>query len=172
MIRRPPRSTLFPYTTLFRSPRNDKMSVELLQRLEDILVVPGHFDFLHLDVGHLAVLVHDDGRALAAVEWLEVEPKLLHHFPFEVRQERVLEVEGVGPGFMTKEAVGADPEDDGVQSLELREVVGQAFILTRADRAPVQGIKGQDYILPAPETAQRHILLVLVLERKIRGHVT
>src|SRR3712207_7226320 len=31
MIRRPPRSTLFPYTTLFRSPRMD--GIELVRRL-------------------------------------------------------------------------------------------------------------------------------------------
>src|SRR3712207_7492239 len=38
MIRRPPRSTLFPYTTLFRScdssPRPKKKSIELLMLLE------------------------------------------------------------------------------------------------------------------------------------------
>src|SRR5258706_8276386 len=29
MIRRPPRSTLFPYTTLFRSKRNEDLAIEL-----------------------------------------------------------------------------------------------------------------------------------------------
>src|SRR2546427_12153290 len=33
MIRRPPRSTLFPYTTLFRSPRLDEIGRDLAQRL-------------------------------------------------------------------------------------------------------------------------------------------
>src|SRR5256885_11733256 len=38
MIRRPPRSTLFPYTTLFRSrPPRDRQTA-LLQRLRDFLV--------------------------------------------------------------------------------------------------------------------------------------
>src|SRR2546429_9865746 len=31
MIRRPPRSTLFPYTTLFRSPTMDKLAAEGLR---------------------------------------------------------------------------------------------------------------------------------------------
>src|SRR5438874_8196787 len=31
MIRRPPRSTLFPYTTLFRSPLNDGLEVHILE---------------------------------------------------------------------------------------------------------------------------------------------
>src|SRR2546425_10281373 len=34
MIRRPPRSTLFPYTTLFRSPREGAMDQELVQYLD------------------------------------------------------------------------------------------------------------------------------------------
>src|SRR2546430_13607875 len=34
MIRRPPRSTLFPYTTLFRSPRPDRSS-QHVQKLVD-----------------------------------------------------------------------------------------------------------------------------------------
>src|SRR3712207_7773164 len=34
MIRRPPRSTLFPYTTLFRSLRHDLVGVEVLEPLE------------------------------------------------------------------------------------------------------------------------------------------
>src|SRR5690348_17599790 len=35
MIRRPPRSTLFPYTTLFRSPDLQAAADELLDRLRD-----------------------------------------------------------------------------------------------------------------------------------------
>src|SRR5947199_7735784 len=36
MIRRPPRSTLFPYTTLFRSPRQlDRIAECLVERLGD-----------------------------------------------------------------------------------------------------------------------------------------
>src|SRR2546426_7231764 len=35
MIRRPPRSTLFPYTTLFRSPSNGTFAVRSSSTLED-----------------------------------------------------------------------------------------------------------------------------------------
>src|SRR5438045_5550159 len=35
MIRRPPRSTLFPYTTLFRSEANLKAQVAVVQSLKD-----------------------------------------------------------------------------------------------------------------------------------------
>src|SRR5256885_3899653 len=43
MIRRPPRSTLFPYTTLFRSPRG-RVSMNSLTRSSDIF--PGFVPFL------------------------------------------------------------------------------------------------------------------------------
>src|SRR2546429_4265418 len=35
MIRRPPRSTLFPYTTLFRSPRNYRLSDDIAFRFAE-----------------------------------------------------------------------------------------------------------------------------------------
>src|SRR3712207_8225408 len=50
MIRRPPRSTLFPYTTLFRSEadfRRDLVVLETLVALEDDAV--DHRVFAHLD---------------------------------------------------------------------------------------------------------------------------
>src|SRR5258708_14258502 len=34
MIRRPPRSTLFPYTTLFRSPSGERVSLAQLTKIE------------------------------------------------------------------------------------------------------------------------------------------
>src|SRR2546426_5275323 len=55
MIRRPPRSTLFPYTTLFRS-RNVSTATELAERLRSLLVpaahdLPSNTEYLaHLDV--------------------------------------------------------------------------------------------------------------------------
>src|SRR3712207_7698891 len=44
MIRRPPRSTLFPYTTLFRSPRAGAIPVheQLLVVLQPLLVAEEH----------------------------------------------------------------------------------------------------------------------------------
>src|SRR5256885_10201147 len=41
MIRRPPRSTLFPYTTLFRSAGTGPVHAALLQRVQQRLVGPG-----------------------------------------------------------------------------------------------------------------------------------
>src|SRR3712207_8819720 len=52
MIRRPPRSTLFPYTTLFRS---DRVDLVRLGRLED-----GVDRLLDADVDHVVAVVGQD----------------------------------------------------------------------------------------------------------------
>src|SRR3712207_7962045 len=48
MIRRPPRSTLFPYTTLFRS---DAMAPHLMM-LETVFRRAGEFDVLHFHLDY------------------------------------------------------------------------------------------------------------------------
>src|SRR5690554_6988135 len=71
MIRRPPRSTLFPYTTLFRSHLNPQPA------LGQALLQPGH-----LDPGDLADLLlaqrveHDD--VVEPVDELRAEVRLHH----------------------------------------------------------------------------------------------
>src|SRR6266481_7891080 len=75
MIRRPPRSTLFPYTTLFRSPRGHP------ERLEGIV---------HL-VPHRTVLPDRGGADAVAV--LDLEPRaelLLRVHPLEEFLARLL----------------------------------------------------------------------------------
>src|SRR3712207_7907555 len=68
MIRRPPRSTLFPYTTLFRSDPDDRtdradrgrgVSLDRRHPLVDLLTRPGRL------LGQLLHLGGDDGEALA-----------------------------------------------------------------------------------------------------------
>src|SRR5687768_18261687 len=39
MIHRPPRSTLFPYTTLFRSRKRDKRRIRMIPPIVDLLVI-------------------------------------------------------------------------------------------------------------------------------------
>src|SRR3712207_9072827 len=54
MIRRPPRSTLFPYTTLFRSARVDLVDLLLHEVLEPDLLPVGDRGRLGLDRAQLA----------------------------------------------------------------------------------------------------------------------
>src|SRR3989338_6991798 len=41
MIRRPPRSTLFPYTTLFRSPANFVPAAAVIRRVQALIGITG-----------------------------------------------------------------------------------------------------------------------------------
>src|SRR5256885_11187892 len=50
MIRRPPRSTLFPYTTLFRSPLVREQGVGLSERLADIYQTRWPHEKIRVDV--------------------------------------------------------------------------------------------------------------------------
>src|SRR2546427_6391726 len=44
MIRRPPRSTLFPYTTLFRSPRVSQKTVDAMEKHKPLQVYLENYD--------------------------------------------------------------------------------------------------------------------------------
>src|SRR5690242_21212421 len=51
MIRRPPRSTLFPYTTLFRSDANAKLKISFA----DVFVIEGQLSFTRSPNGRVNV---------------------------------------------------------------------------------------------------------------------
>src|ERR1041385_1792146 len=67
MIRRPPRSTLFPYTTLFRSPEETGMSrmdevslaVTLTRAFERVRVLDGRYNYLLFKRSQLAPPLRD-----------------------------------------------------------------------------------------------------------------
>src|SRR5260370_9192692 len=60
MIRRPPRSTLFPYTTLFRSTRGASFTIELpLQTAASPICIAGQRDLLGRD-GRILLVDRDD----------------------------------------------------------------------------------------------------------------
>src|SRR3989475_8153594 len=101
MIRRPPRSTLFPYTTLFRSPAydgpfpgeafplahrrivagHDRMrSQDLFDGREDEIAAAVHAGGQELDRHRVAVAVHDQpGQAIGFSMNDPVGPPLIHH---------------------------------------------------------------------------------------------
>src|SRR3712207_9380783 len=82
MIRRPPRSTLFPYTTLFRSALNDAHVEDLLQRVGG--GVGAH------EGGTGAAVVLGEGEDVPADGQVRVLGELL------VEREAVVEGEAVG----------------------------------------------------------------------------
>src|SRR3989442_7325647 len=60
MIRRPPRSTLFPYTTLFRSLfRPDELEARPALPIECLHAVGRHYDDIHVDP-QKRILAHRD----------------------------------------------------------------------------------------------------------------
>src|SRR5256885_8377224 len=61
MIRRPPRSTLFPYTTLFRSDLIDEQHVALFEAREQTRELAGFFDHWPARVFH--VHAHRDRKS-------------------------------------------------------------------------------------------------------------
>src|SRR5229473_1703187 len=100
MIRRPPRSTLFPYTTLFRSPR-EPFSQRFPGRRFDVCWVavdheadevrPGHSHPGRVSqVEHPPVFVPDEGLGLAGALDLEQDVDLV----LQVLEELALDVQG------------------------------------------------------------------------------
>src|SRR5688572_31944128 len=64
MIRRPPRSTLFPYTTLFRSEEYSSLERREVALCESAKQVPAHaIDIEHRFQDHLATHDTGDGQA-------------------------------------------------------------------------------------------------------------
>src|SRR2546427_8222956 len=76
MIRRPPRSTLFPYTTLFRSHWLPLLDV-LASRLPMWTIVDGEFTVTVVDAWLLVALSSGVRLWLAVSVWLPIEVVLL-----------------------------------------------------------------------------------------------
>src|SRR3989454_10805351 len=127
MIRRPPRSTLFPYTTLFRSRGEpDRVGAEVDHHLveplrvaevrevrPEPLVLKGDARLLGLRVDLLDGAVHEP----CEVEWSAVE---LHEPRPQARHLEDLIDEPEQP-------LGAQPDDVREASLSLRDRSGGAF---------------------------------------------
>src|SRR2546430_264532 len=124
MIRRPPRSTLFPYTTLFRSPAGS-----LLLHHERLSADSGLEPALHL----LSLVARGDRKSTRlnsshsqisyAVFCLKKKRRPLHRVPFHGGERGPHQGRG-GPGADARDArPGARPLDDTV----VRSAVQQAY---------------------------------------------
>src|SRR3712207_9162628 len=81
MIRRPPRSTLFPYTTLFRSATGDSLADILERVLDKGIVIAGDIQINLLDIELLTIKLRllvasvDKAREMG-IDWWESDPAL------------------------------------------------------------------------------------------------
>src|ERR1035437_3874312 len=116
MIRRPPRSTLFPYTTLYRSVRHERAQEHLLKnaRVQERFILPARL------------------RAVPRVRREHLAGNLLRHFEGEAEVLRRLP-EKPAPEFLRGELVegkiAADRREDLAvfpQALGLEELPGEA----------------------------------------------
>src|SRR5260221_7545525 len=74
MIRRPPRSTLFPYTTLFRSTNMETGATASKDTDEN-----GNFEFVNVKIGRYKLLAEKAGFTSAAAEGFTVNVRSEEH---------------------------------------------------------------------------------------------
>src|SRR5256885_3705251 len=94
MIRRPPRSTLFPYTTLFRS---DAAGAErqAVARLDDPLARPAHAAQVAIELGALGVVaelgdvIRVEGRSEEHTSELQSPCNLVCRLLLEKKKENI-----------------------------------------------------------------------------------
>src|SRR3989442_7896247 len=102
MIRRPPRSTLFPYTTLFRSPLEEAISHterayknlmrEIKQHMGDWKERHEVYQTIHYDVSHvqknIARVLGGDDRSEEHTSELQSRPHLVCRLLLETKTRR------------------------------------------------------------------------------------
>src|SRR3712207_2777840 len=157
MIRRPPRSTLFPYTTLFRSD-TPEAGVDLLELPEERLTVLDPLEVRDGDAAGVAEDVRDDGdplrlqdlvglrggRAVGALgDQLRLDPVGVaagdHPFERGGHEDVAVELEQVG----ATEPLGARRADDAAGLLALAAGEGQVDAVAAEDGA--LGVADRDH---------------------------
>src|SRR5947209_12223224 len=140
MILRPPRSTLFPYTTLFRSPGQEKKGVSLSRRISDARVlsfrVVRDLIVVPLERGVEAELVGLTGAEDQRSEAADAAALIMQHFRPRRRQA----------------VVGAEAVQARVIGEPLR-VIGEAYEVVREVEVSVD--EGQLALFVAAESGAR-----------------
>src|SRR5690554_7425462 len=86
MIRRPPRSTLFPYTTLFRSIKEDGRRVEI--KYGDILEVGGDVNIIGINNTLLLALPNGEDRSEEHTSEFQSRPHLVCRLLLEKKKKK------------------------------------------------------------------------------------
>src|SRR5256886_14522461 len=153
MIRRPPRSTLFPYTTLFRSPpvklarerRDGRCATrgrapsecrterrrppscrlpEFLDLGEDLVGLRQLSFAVALDEANLALLVDDERGPDVGVPVRPIDAVALHDAALPVGQERIAaDAHRLRPVLMAERAVRADTPHLGIGRLQVSDAL-------------------------------------------------
>src|SRR5258706_15594192 len=114
MIRRPPRSTLFPYTTLFRSvkPGTGEQFIKLFDEFDYSDVNPMHKSPAQVKDGVLCRDVNDPDHFYLLGEWadIDVHAKIRKILAEELKPEFVRLIEGKGFIPTYAEVVSSTPQ--------------------------------------------------------------
>src|SRR5258705_13260576 len=151
MIRRPPRSTLFPYTTLFRSQGLEPLETELLHELEEALAAHRAARHLRVEIAHHEVRdagIGPDDRGERLVEpagFIELhdrdEEPFLVYLPGLGGEDVAADVGAVA---------GGGEEGDPVRSSE--DLIADRDVLEVPGGLP--GLVGDEHV-PGPERLDR-----------------
>jgi NAD(P)-dependent dehydrogenase (short-subunit alcohol dehydrogenase family) len=116
----------------------------------------------HRGVANDPLAVDDEGRALAhALPAFQVgEERVVRRRDVfvEVREEGEVEAVLLGPRALRERVVDGNPEDLGLEIVELREGVANSAHLGRADRGKGKREEQQDDVLLAPQLRERELL--------------
>src|SRR5260370_23469446 len=164
MIRRPPRSTLFPYTTLFRSSNQDGSFAGVIQAS----VLPEYFENFYARIGRepgsFFALGLTNGTILARFPLLERDGDIDRNGP--VRQKLVANPEA-GLITVTSPADGIERRL-GYQRLAEYPIYVSAGLETSAIRSRWLTTIGSYLIFGLPATALLFLILSLALRRTQR----
>jgi hypothetical protein len=126
-----------------------------------------------LDMLDLAFLVHDEGGAVGELHLLIQDAVGLGDFPLEVAQQRELDPDFFGKGFVRGRVVNADAENFRVVQVDFAGVDTRlvSLQLLRSTTGKGQHVKGQDDVLLPAEIGEMDLLEGGVGQREVRGHI-
>src|SRR2546425_8997169 len=176
MIRRPPRSTLFPYTTLFRSTRPSASRRSFVTegfRLQapDDLGRPGAGVDARVPFLDLALLVDDHAHALRALLGVGIGAVGGPDLPIDVADQREVEVELLGECLVLSRGVEGHADDGGTLLVVVGLEVAEPATFRRSARCVGLGVEPEHERL-ALEVRQLHGLAGVIAAGEIRSLVT
>src|ERR1700735_1211206 len=145
--------------------------LELFEGLRDFRDVWHGRNIVIFEPGDFAIAV-DDGDGAPGDPFVgEVDAELIgdRAARLEIGEQRIIDAELFGECLVRPHAIDAQAEHLRVELVEALQIVDEADVFIGADRAPIERIEHEHDIFLAAKIRQLHILLILILERKIRS---